>query len=380
MLLIPGPVDVPDEVLKASAYVQNHRSEEFRGIVRSSSDLMNKFADSEVSIITTGSGTTSVESMLYSMTSKKESVLAVTFGEFGGRLVESLNRHGCDVGVIQKTHSDTLESGEIADFISKHKDITTVCLIHNETGNGTSLHHLKEAAREAKNLGMKVLVDSVSGFGSIEIKANSWGIDAIASCSQKGLASVPGLGMVSISEEGLGYVLENPDVPKYMDLSVSLKFLEKDETPYTPSTGSFNALLTALKILEREGLENRWKRHTAAAGFVRDHLIESGSKMYGNKSNYSDTVLAFEPPVPVKKLHTDMKNASIQISKGMKSFSDKMIRVGLLGVVDSVKIASFLNTYYESIGSDKKIDETSVPSGASFNRQILEGISEEVGF
>ncbi|HKJ96391.1 MAG TPA: aminotransferase class V-fold PLP-dependent enzyme, partial [Thermoplasmataceae archaeon] len=219
MLLLPGPVDVPDEVLKASAYVQNHRSDEFRDIVRSSSDLLNRFADSSASVITTGSGTTAVESMLYSMTSRNEGVLAVTFGEFGGRLVESLNRHGCNVKVMEKSYSDTLEPGEIADYISKNKEIKTVCLIHNETGNGTSIYNLREAAREAKNLGMKVLVDSVSGFGSLEEKANSWGIDAIASCSQKGLASVPGLGMVSISEEGLGYVLESADVPKYMDLS-----------------------------------------------------------------------------------------------------------------------------------------------------------------
>ncbi|AKA49348.1 hypothetical protein IX51_09810 [uncultured archaeon] len=378
MLLLPGPVDVPDEVLKASAYVQNHRSDEFRDIVRSSSDLLNRFADSSASVITTGSGTTAVESMLYSMTSRNEGVLAVTFGEFGGRLVESLNRHGCNVKVMEKSYSDTLEPGEIADYISKNKEIKTVCLIHNETGNGTSIYNLREAAREAKNLGMKVLVDSVSGFGSLEVKANSWGIDAIASCSQKGLASVPGLGMVSISEEGLGYVLESADVPKYMDLSVSLKFLDKDETPYTPSTGSFNALYTALKILEREGIENRWKRHSAAAEFVREQIISTGSRMYGTPANYSNTVLAFEPPVPVKKVQGDMKAAGIQVSKGMKSFADKMVRVGLLGVVDSEKISAFLNTYFRSVGSETRVDPSSVPEEASFNKEILEGISEEV--
>ncbi len=378
MLLLPGPVDVPDEVLKASAYVQNHRSDEFREIVRSSSDLMNKFADSAASIITTGSGTTAVESMLYSMTERNEGVLAVIFGEFGGRLVESLNRHGCNVSVIEKEHSQNIEPGEIADFISKNKEIKTVCLIHNETGNGTTVYNLKAAAKEAKDQGMKVLVDSVSGFGGLEIKANSWGIDAIASCSQKGLASVPGLGMVSISEEGLGHVLKNSEVPKYMDLSVSLKFLEKDETPYTPSTGSFNALYAALKILEKEGIENRWARHKAAGTFVRDYLIRTGSEMYGNEKSYSNTVLAFKPPVEVKKLHSDLKASGIQVSKGMHSLADKMIRVGLLGVVDAEKIAAFLNSYFSSIGSGLSIEVGEVPSSASFDSGILESVSGEI--
>lgn len=375
MLLLPGPVDVPKAVLDASAYVQNHRSDEFREIVKSTSFLMNKFADSSESVITTGSGTTAVESMIYSMTERNEGVLAVPFGEFGGRLVESLKRHGCNVSVMEKDPSQNIESGEIADFISKHKEISTVCFVHNETGNGTSVYNLKGIAKEAKDLGMKVLVDSVSGFGGLEIRANSWNIDAIASCSQKGLASVPGLGMVSIGEEGLNYVKGSGDVPKYLDLAVSLKFLEKNETPYTPSTGSFNALFVALRILEKEGIENRWKRHTNAASFVREQLIQSGSQMYGNQSNYSDTVLAFKPPVEVKKLHSDLKNSGIQVSKGMHSLADSMVRVGLLGVVDAAKIAAFLKVYHQSVGTGVEISVDDIPSNASFDSRLLDGIS-----
>jgi len=41
MLLIPGPVDVPDPVLRASAYVINHRSPEFREIVKDCEEMLN---------------------------------------------------------------------------------------------------------------------------------------------------------------------------------------------------------------------------------------------------------------------------------------------------------------------------------------------------
>lgn len=371
MLLIPGPVDVPDAVLSASAYVQNHRSQEFRDIVRGSSEMMNRIADSSATVITTGSGTTAVESMLYSMIPRGEGVLAVQFGEFGARLVESMQRHGINVDVLRKEFSDTLTVDELSQRISDNKAIKTVCLIHNETGNGTSLHNLKELAKEAKSLGKKVLVDSVSGFGGLEVRANSWGIDAIASCSQKGLASVPGLGMVSLSEEGLGYVLKDADVPKYMDLSVSLKFLEKDETPYTPSTGSFRALHTALKIAEEEGIENRWIRHAKAASFVRGKIQEGGAQMYGRSENYSDTVLAFKPSIPVADLISKLKEKDIQVSKGMKDFADKMVRVGLLGVVSSEKIETFLNAYFSAVGSDNRVDAGDFPEGIGFDSESI---------
>lgn len=378
MLLVPGPVDVPEEVIRASAYLRGHRSDDFREIVRSSSDLLNRFVDSEETVITTGSGTTAVESMIYSMTRRSEKVLAVSFGEFGNRMIESLHRHGCDVTTVEKTSSQSLSAGEVSDLLQKHRDIQAVCLVHNETGNGTALHNIREIAKEAKDHGAKVLVDSVSGLGGIEIRANSWGIDAIAGCSQKAIASMPGLGTVSFSEEGIGYVLKDADVPKYMDLSISLKFMEKDETPYTPSTGSFNALNTALRILDREGIERRWQRHSAAASFVRKNLSEMGSEFYGNSSNYSDTVLAFNPPVEVNKMVSDMRSDEILVSKGMKEYSDKMVRVGLLGVVDALKISRFLNTYFKSVGSDKRIEPSDVPKDASFDRRLLEELSEEL--
>lgn len=378
MLFTPGPVEVPEEVLKASSYLNSHRSDEFREIVRSSSDLMSKFADSEETVILTGSGTIAVESMVYSMTSKGEGVLGISCGEFGNRLVESLKRHGCNTAVIEKGTEEALEVGEITEALEKNRNISTVCLVHNETGNGTSIRNLGQLTREAKDMGMKVLVDSVSGFGGAEIRANSWGIDALASCSQKSIAAMPGLGMVSIGKEGLEHIRTDADVPKYMDLSVSLKFLEKDETAYTPSTGSFNALLAALKILEKEGIENRWKRHSAAASFVRDNIVSEGGKIYGNATNFSDTVIAFDPPMDVNNLRSSLKAEGVLVSKGMKSFADKMIRAGFMGVMEAGKISYFLNSYFKAIGSEKRVGVDDIPEEAGFDRNILQEVSEEL--
>lgn len=371
MLLLPGPVEVPDSVLKASAYVQNHRSQEFRNIVGETSELLKRFAGSSHALVTTGSGTEAVESVIYSMVSPGEKVLAVSGGEFGNRMVGSLRRRGADPTLLSKKHSEILSTDEIEDISRKNPGIKTLFVVHNETGNGTAHHNLKGIAETAKGLGMKVLVDSVSGFGGTEIKADAWGIDAFASCSQKGLASVPGAGIVCLSEDGTKHVLDTNDMPSYLDLSTSLKFMAKQETPYTPSTGTFRALLTALKILEREKPENRWKRHHDVSSFVREQLSKHNLPLYGNSNNYSDTVVAFKPPAPSPEIIKKLSERGISVAKGTKEEAEIMIRVGLLGLVDNRMAATFLNELYGVLGIDDSVDSEKMPTSTKIDQGIF---------
>ena len=369
MMLIPGPVEVPKSVLRSSAYVVNHRSHEFKELVEESELMLNKFAEASRSIMTTGSGTTAVESMIYSFTEPGEKVLAVTFGEFGNRMIESIERRGCDINVLRKDHNSILSKEEISDYISSHQKATSLFLVHNETGNGTSIRNLEEITMETKKLGLKVLVDSVSGFGGIPIKVNGWGIDAMATCSQKGLASVPGLGIVCIGSEFSEQTPARKSIPQYLDLNVSLKFLNKHETPYTPSTGSFNALYSALNILSAETLEKRWTRHRANAEFLRKNLEGTGTEILGKDYNYSDTVIAFKPPIAVSDLQSKLKASGYEIAKGMGELSDKIVRLGNLGIVDGEKLAGFLNEYFRIIGIERNIDISEVPEDAKLHIQ-----------
>jgi len=361
MMLIPGPVEVPKSVLRSSAYVVNHRSHEFRELVEASQLMLNKFADASKSIMTTGSGTTAVESMIYSFTEPGENVLAVTFGEFGNRMIESIKRRGCEISVIKKDQDSTLNKGEIEEFLSSHRNITSLFLVHNETGNGTSIRNLEEITMEGKRLGLKVLVDSVSGFGAIPIKVNKWGIDAVATCSQKGLASVPGIGIVCLGKDFSEQTPALRNIPKYLDLNISIKFLNRNETPYTPSTGSFKALYTALKILEAETPEKRWIRHRSNAEFLRKNIEGTGSELLGKEKNYSDTVIALKPPIPVTDLQSKLKAAGFEIARGMGNLSDMIVRVGNLGILDGTTIMEFLNEYFRIVDSKRHLDVSEIP-------------------
>ncbi len=371
MMLIPGPVEVPESVLKASAYVVNHRSEEFREIVYNSERLLNNFANATNSIMVTGSGTLAVESMIFSLTKPKDHVISVTFGEFGNRLTESLSRRGLKVSEIRKTTEETLLNDDIEEVLKLNRDIKSIFLVHNETGNGTSLKNLREIVGRSKELGLNVYVDSVSGFGAVPIKVNEWGIDAMASCSQKGLASVPGLGIVSLGEELSGQLKVSQDAPQYLDLSISLNFLRKRETSFTPSTGSFNALLKALTILEKEGLENRWERHRLNAEFLRNELLDSKSDVMGFDGNYSDTVIAFKPVLPVKEVVSGLQKMGITVSKGMGKLADEIIRVGNIGMVSGKQISVFLNAYFKLLKMEKEVEPSAMTGKTEISEELL---------
>ena len=372
MMLIPGPVEVPEPVLRASAYVQNHRSAEFRKIVKGSEEILNRISGSNHTIMTTGSGTSAVESMIYSFISPGERVAAVTFGEFGNRAIDSLQRRGAIIHVMKKGENGTIGNGEIEDFVNRYPGTKTIFLIHNETGNGTAIRNLKEVAQEANGLGVKVLVDSVSGFGASEIYTDKWGIHAFASCSQKGLASVPGIGIVCIGEEGESRMVKVHDLPIYIDLRTSLEYLGKSETPFTPSTGSFNALHVALKILEKEGLENRWKRHADAASFMRNFMKKNGFSVVGEEGNYSDTVVAVEPNMPVDDLLKKLAEKDIVISKGIGKDSTRFVRIGNMGIVDDIKVAAFLNAFSQISGLSVKVKPGDLPKTTAIDSQIFE--------
>lgn len=347
MMLIPGPVEVSEKTMEASRLVTNHRSESFKNIVRNSEKLLNKFSDSTHSLMITGSGTLAVESMIYSFTKPKDNVLAVTFGEFGNRLIESSQRRGLKVHRINKSISEHLEVGEITDYVSSHREISSIFIIHNETGNGTAIKNLKNVVRESKENGLQVLVDGVSSFAGLPVKINEWGIDVMASCSQKGIASVPGIGIVFIGKEANESLIQSNDIPKYLDAKIGIDFLKKGETSFTPSTGAFNALHNALNELESETIDARNQRHAKIASFLRGKLKESGSKIYGNELNYSDTVIAFEPSIPATKLRAELLKRNIEVANGMGELNGKILRVGNMGLVSEKIAAEFINTYQE---------------------------------
>ncbi len=351
MLLIPGPVEVTKPVMAAGSYLCNHRSDEFREIFHNIEESLNYITKSYKSVVTTGSGTLAVESMVFSLINKNDRVLAISNGPFGDRLAESVKRASKNAEIINLGNHDIME-------IIEEKDFDKLFLVHNETGYGTAIRNINDVSKAVRKKGSQILIDSVSGYLGYKIDFSN--IYAMATGSQKNIAALPGTGIDFLSKAAVDDIYSlDINAPYYLDLKTSLEFLEKNETPYTPSTGAFKSLSVALDEIKREGYENRIKRIENASKFVRSILMENGIDVNGNENNYSNTVVCFKPKGDLNNIIKRLADENIIITKGMKSMGDH-IRIGTMGIINSHFISKFLNAYFKIEKINDYVDESEV--------------------
>ena len=128
-----------------------------------------------------------------------------------------------------------------------------------------------------------LMVDTISGLGSLEYEHDAWGIDVSVAGSQKGLMLPPGLGFNAVSEKALAVAKANPAMRSYWDWQEVIAINKAGTWPYTPATNLLFGLREAVKMLEEEGLENvfaRHKRHSAATR-AADQGVGPGNAMPG---------------------------------------------------------------------------------------------------
>jgi aspartate aminotransferase-like enzyme len=83
----------------------------------------------------------------------------------------------------------------------------------------------------------------------------NWGVDALASTTQKGLVTPPGVGLAWLSPRAWERVGQSTPASYYFDLNLHRKYLDKDlpENPYTPPVSLLTALDAALGFLSDLG-------------------------------------------------------------------------------------------------------------------------------
>ena len=143
----------------------------------------------------------------------------------------------------------------------KQKEIKAVILTHSETSTGVinDLETIRLYIRE-HNAALSI-IDCVTSLGACNVPVDDWGLDIVASGSQKGYMIPPGLSFISMSPKAWK-AAEKSNLPKfYLDLKSYRKSLLSNSNPYTPAVNLVFALDEALKMMREEGLDNIFLRH-----------------------------------------------------------------------------------------------------------------------
>ncbi|MDP7546859.1 MAG: aminotransferase class V-fold PLP-dependent enzyme, partial [Alphaproteobacteria bacterium] len=167
---------------------------------------------------------------------------------------------------------------------------------HNESSTG-AVADLEALGAVVAATPAVLVVDSVSGLGGIEMHQDDWGIDVVASASQKALMCPPGLGLVSVSDKAWK-VIENGRRRSgfYWDFLKARDAAAKGQTAFTSPMPLILALREALRMIDEEGLPHVLARHRRLAAAMRAGGQALGFSIFTKAPLISDTVTVFMLP------------------------------------------------------------------------------------
>lgn len=320
----------------------NHRGPEFRDLItRVTQRLQRAFVTSNDVLVLTASGTGAMEAVVVNHLSPGEAVLAVSIGSFGDRFAKIAHAYGAEVERLdvewgQAARPDEVK-GKLRRMAAEGRPAKAILLTHNETSTGVEnpLRELAAVTREVSPDTL-ILVDAISGLGAVPFDTDGWGLDVVATGSQKSWMSPPGLAMVAVGPRAWE-ASTRASMPRfYFDLAQAKKSLATGETPWTPAVGVLFALDVALEMLEEEGYPQVFARHAACAAAARAGLAALGYRLFADPTHASNTVTAAHVPEGVEwsALNREMRARGLVLAGGQDRLSGKILRIGHLGAVD----------------------------------------------
>ena len=361
MLMIPGPTPVPETVLLAQAkHLIGHRSGDFSQIMAEISEGLKWLHQTENDVLMlTASGTGAMEAGIINVLSTGDRVLVGSNGKFGDRWAKVCRAYGLEVEVIEAEWGKALSTDAFKTALEADiaKTIKAVIVTHSETSTGV-LNDLPTIAALTKAHGQALMiVDAVTSLGACSVPVDEWGLDVVASGSQKGYMVPPGMGFVTMSDRAW-QAYETSNLPKfYFDLGAYRKSAAKDTTPFTPPVSLFFALQVALRMMREEGLEAIFGRHARLQRATREAMKALNLPLFAADEVASPAVTSVMPQsVEAEQIRSTMrKQYDIALAGGQDHFKGKIFRIGHLGFVsdrDILTAIAALEATLNQLGSN----------------------------
>jgi alanine-glyoxylate transaminase/serine-glyoxylate transaminase/serine-pyruvate transaminase len=378
-LQIPGPTTVPDRVLRAiDMPVLDHRGPEFAVLgFEVLAGIQRIFRTKQPVIIYPSSGTGAWEAAIVNTLSPGDKVLMAETGQFATLWLAMAGRFRLDVDVLptdwrRGAPLDQFEERLKAD--REHK-IKAVMIVHNETSTSCVTHPLevRKILDRMKHPAL-LMVDTISGLGSLEYEHDAWGIDVSIAGSQKGMMLPPGLGFNALSEKALAASKANTSTRYYWDWHAMIANNKQGSFPFTPATNLLYGLNVAVAMMEEEGLENVWARHKRQGAATRAAAKAWGLDLVCQDPHaYSPALTAVMMPEghdadAFRKVV--LENFDMSLGAGLNKLKGKAFRIGHLGHSNDLMLMGAL------AGIEMGLDIAKVPhraGGVAAAMEVLKG-------
>jgi alanine-glyoxylate transaminase/serine-glyoxylate transaminase/serine-pyruvate transaminase len=360
-LAVPGPTNIPDEVLQAM-----HRpaveiySEPLialtDGLLR---DLGKVFGSATRPFIYIANGHGAWEAALTNVLSRGDKILVLESGQFAIAWGDAAARLGVEIEVLEGDWRRAVRPADVEARLRADKGIKAILAVQIETSTGVTndISAIGEAIKAVRHDALYV-VDAVASLGCVPFAMDAWGVDVAVSGSQKGLMSPPGLGFVAAGARARAAHRKAGLRTPYWDWTARDGESHYQKYAGTPPEQLLFALRKALDMLFEEGLDNVFLRHRLLAEAVRravavwkqGGVIDFNVAEPGDRSDAVTAVLMDGCDPNLLRAYCDTK-CGVVLGRGIGRMNGKAFRIAHMGHVNAPMVLGTLGVIETALGA-----------------------------
>jgi alanine-glyoxylate transaminase/serine-glyoxylate transaminase/serine-pyruvate transaminase len=286
-----------------------------------------------------------MEACVANLIEPEDKILVCVHGYFGDRLRQMVERQEAQITLISEEWGRPIDPQKV-EAEMKANSFKVITLVHAETSTGV-LQPMDDIVKLAEKYGVMIILDTVTSLGGVEVKMDEWGLAAAYSCSQKCIGCPPGLSPVSFSDRAVEAVKsrKHPVRSWYLDITLLEKYWEPERVYHHTSSSTLNyALLEALRLIEEEGLQNRFDRHLENHRALVAGVEALGLEMLVSPEYRLPTLNTIKIPEGIDDMKLRsylLETFNLEIGGGLGALKGKVWRVGLMGHSSSAENVLF---------------------------------------
>ncbi|MBX9600943.1 MAG: alanine--glyoxylate aminotransferase family protein [Bryobacteraceae bacterium] len=336
-LLAPGPTPLyPPAVHAMMGSDIHHRTAGFQAVYdRVLTDLKAVFGTTQDVLPLVTSGTGAMEAAVTNCFSPGDRVIVATAGKFGERWAEIAKAYALAITLVERPYGEPLPAEAVAEALHAHPDAKGVLMQAAETSTGVE-HPVREIAAAVRPTQAILVIDAITGLGTMRLDIEGWGLDVIIGGSQKSFMIPPGLAFVSLSGKAWD-ASSRARLPRfYFDFIRERKAAHSGEPSWTPAVSLILALGEALRYIQTLGMGQLIENARLLAAATRASMQALGLELFA-KSSPSAAVTSVRAPrgldsgAIIQEFHNRF---AATITNGQGSMKGQIFRLAHLGYYD----------------------------------------------
>lgn len=344
-LSTPGPTPLYPPAMHAMMGSDiHHRTEDFRRVYRAClAGLKEVMGTSHDVIMFSSSGTGAMDASVSNLFSRGDKVIVCVAGKFGERWLEIVKAYGLDATAITVPYGEVVTPQQVEQALAQTPETRGVFVQASESSTGVA-HDVKGIGAAVAKTGAILVVDAITGIGTMPLDIDGWGLDVVIGGSQKAFMVPPGLAFLSVSSKAWRFT-ETANLPHYyFDLKKEKKSGDGGESSWTASISLVLALAEALTYIRQMGMPKLVENAQSLAAATRAAVQAMGLELFA-KTSPGAAVTAVRPPkgmdssVITREFRTRFDTV---IANGQGSMKNELFRIAHIGYFDFLDLFALL--------------------------------------